>query len=60
MITAQWFECNWATLCILGTYYKEFQIESSTKTITTMSLKADNEIKINYIGSDTGLVDVKS
>jgi len=60
VITAQWFECNWATLCILGTYYKEFQIESSTKTITTMSLKADNEIKINYIGSDTGLVDVKS
>ncbi|MFZ2267304.1 MAG: leukotoxin LktA family filamentous adhesin [Azonexus sp.] len=58
--TASWFECNWATLCIYGTYYKEFNISSTTKEVTTASLKADNKIAIKYIGFDNGGIDVNS
>ena len=59
-MTANWFECNWLTLCIYGTYYKEFEITSLAKTITTDSLKADNRIAIKYIGFDNGAVSVSS
>jgi len=58
--TASWFECNWWTLCAYGTYYKEFEITSLAKTITTDSLKADNRIAIKFIGFDNGAVNVSS
>ena len=58
--TASWFECNWWTLCAYGTYYKEFEITSLAKTITTDSLKADNRIAIKFIGFDSGAVNVSS
>ena len=58
--TASWFQCNWWTLCAYGTYYKEFEITSLAKTITTDSLKADNPLAIKFIGFDTGGVSVSS
>jgi filamentous hemagglutinin family protein len=58
--TASWFVCNWWTLCAYGTYYKEFEITSLAKTITTDSLKADNRIAIKFIGFDSGAVNVSS
>ncbi len=58
--TASWFECNWWTLCAYGTYYKEFEITSLAKTITTDSLKADNQIAIKFIGFDNSAVNVSS
>lgn len=57
---ASWFECNWWTLCAYGTYYTPFTVESSTRSITTVSLKADNSIGIKFIGQDNGLVNVNS
>jgi hypothetical protein len=57
---ASWFECNWWTLCAYGTYYTPFTVESSTRSITTVSLKADNPIGIKFIGQDNALVNVNS
>ncbi|MBU0750688.1 MAG: hypothetical protein KJ787_00105 [Gammaproteobacteria bacterium] len=58
--TKEWFECNWWTLCAVGTYYKEFNITSATKTVTTDSVRADYPIGIEYIGFDQGAVNVSS
>lgn len=55
-----WKECNWWTLCANATYYTEFSISTSTKTVKTTSVKADHPIKISYIGHDQGLVQVNS
>ncbi|MCA1971679.1 MAG: hypothetical protein LDL44_02485 [Caenispirillum sp.] len=60
VVSATWFECNWWTLCIYGTYYTQFTVESSTREITTRSLKADNPIAVKFIGKDNGLVSVTS
>ncbi|WP_374319346.1 leukotoxin LktA family filamentous adhesin [Aquabacterium sp.] len=55
-----WFECNWWTLCVAGTYYQEFSRPSTTRVISTTSVKADNPISISFIGVDNGIVDVVS
>ena len=55
-----WFNCNWWTLCAYGTYYKEFSIQSATKTVTTDSVRADYPIGIEFIGFDRGKIDVSS
>ncbi len=58
--TASWFECNWWTLCAYGTYYKEFSIDSMSKTVITDSVKGDNRIAVKFIGFDNGEVKVNS
>lgn len=55
-----WKECNWWTLCANATYYTEFSVATSTKTVKTTSVRADYPIKISYIGHDQGLVQVSS
>lgn len=52
--------CNWWTLCIASekTYY--YKLEQEYTTIVTESLKADNPIGINFIGSNTGAINVTS
>ena len=55
-----WFDCNWWTLCIAGTYYQEFSRPKVTRDVFTTSVKADNPISISFIGVDNGVVDVTS
>lgn len=55
-----WKECNWWTLCANATYYTEFSVATSTKTVKTTSVRGDYGIKISYIGHDQGLVQVNS
>lgn len=52
--------CNWWTLCIASkkTYYYELRQEYTT--IVTESLKADYLIGVNFIGSNTGAINVTS
>ncbi|MBW6507438.1 MAG: leukotoxin LktA family filamentous adhesin [Rhodobacteraceae bacterium] len=52
--------CNWWTLCIASekTYYYELRQEYTT--IITESLKADYPIGVNFIGSNTGAINVTS
>ncbi|MDP2062929.1 MAG: hypothetical protein Q8J98_07460 [Phaeovulum sp.] len=52
--------CNWWTLCIASekTYYYELRQEYTT--IITESLKADYPIGVNFIGSNTGAINVSS
>ncbi|PKP69224.1 MAG: hypothetical protein CVT82_11785, partial [Alphaproteobacteria bacterium HGW-Alphaproteobacteria-4] len=52
--------CNWWTLCIASekTYYYELRQEYTT--IITQSLKADYPIGVNFIGSNTGAINVTS
>ena len=52
--------CNWWTLCIAQNYTYTYRLDQKFTTITTNSLKADNPIAINFIGSDTGGISVKS
>ena len=58
--TGQYRDCNWWTLCIASkvTYY--YTINQKYTVITTESLKADHAIGINFIGSDSGSIDVSS
>jgi hypothetical protein len=52
--------CNWWTLCIASNVTINFKYDQKYTVITTNSLKADNPIKINFIGSDTGGITVNS
>ncbi|MDM0029447.1 leukotoxin LktA family filamentous adhesin [Variovorax saccharolyticus] len=58
--TGEWSSCNWWTLCIAGDYHMTFTETTPTKTITTKTLKADNPIRIEFSGYDTGTVAVNS
>jgi hypothetical protein len=53
-------DCNWWTLCIASDVTIYYTLNQKYTVVTTNSLKADNAIAINFIGSDTGLVSVKS
>ncbi|WP_164730655.1 leukotoxin LktA family filamentous adhesin [Pelagibacterium montanilacus] len=53
-------DCNWWTLCIASKVTISYKIDQKYTIITTNSLKADNPIAINFIGSDTGAVTVES
>jgi hypothetical protein len=55
-----WTDRHWWSLWAYATYYREFTIHSTSKTVITDSLKADNPIAIRYIGFDNGQVDVTS
>ncbi|WP_372841229.1 beta strand repeat-containing protein, partial [Phaeovulum sp.] len=52
--------CNWWTACIASekTYYYELRQEYTT--IITQSLKADYPIGVNFIGSNTGAINITS
>src|SRR6185437_6283032 len=53
-------DCNWWTLCIASDYTYYYHLDQKYTTVTTNSLKADHPIDINFIGSDTGAIDVNS
>ena len=55
-----WTDCNWWTLCADSDKYTPYTIDQKYTTITTNSLKADYPIAINFIGSNTGAVNVSS
>jgi hypothetical protein len=52
--------CNWWSLCIASDVTDYYTLDQKFTTITTNSLKADNQIGINFIGSNTGAINVKS
>lgn len=52
--------CNWWTLCIASKVTLYYSINQKYTTITTNSLKADNPIAVEFIGSNTGGVTVNS
>ena len=52
--------CNWWTLCIVSTTTYYYSLAQEYTTITTSSLKADYDIAVNFIGSDTGAINVIS
>src|SRR6185437_6716521 len=52
--------CNWWTICIDSDVTTDYLLDQKYTTITTNSLKADNPIGINFIGSDTGGITVAS
>ncbi|OJX15880.1 MAG: hypothetical protein BGO82_13335 [Devosia sp. 67-54] len=52
--------CVWWTACIASDYTYYYKLTQHYTTITTNSLKADNPIGINFIGSDTGAITVNS
>ncbi|RZI65243.1 MAG: leukotoxin LktA family filamentous adhesin, partial [Variovorax sp.] len=58
--TDEWSNCNWWTLCIAGDYHQKFTETTPTTTITTKTLKADNPIRIEFSGYDTGTVAINS
>ncbi len=53
-------KCNWWTFCIVSdvTYY--YSLKQEYTTITTNSLKADYPIDVNFIGSNTGAINITS
>jgi hypothetical protein len=53
-------DCNWWTLCIASDVTIYYTINQKYTVVSTNSLKADNGIAINFIGSDTGAINVKS
>jgi filamentous hemagglutinin family protein len=55
-----WIDCNWWTLCSQATHYQEYSIASVDKTTVTDKVKADYPIGIEFIGFDTGKVDIVS
>lgn len=58
--TNEYSYCDWWSLCITQTYHIDFSRITPTKQITSHYLRADNPIGIEFIGSDSGTVDVKS
>ncbi|HLH47929.1 MAG TPA: hypothetical protein VKV96_01200, partial [Roseiarcus sp.] len=53
-------DCNWWTLCIASDEITDYTLDEKYTTIVTNSLKADNPIAINFIGSNTGSIAVNS
>ena len=58
--TATSTKCNWWTLCIVSTTTQYYTLNQEYTTITTNSLKADNDIAINFIGQDKGSINISS
>ncbi|WP_299742259.1 leukotoxin LktA family filamentous adhesin [Devosia sp.] len=58
--TGQRRDCNWWTLCIASNVTLYYTINQKYTVVTTNSLKADNPIGINFIGSNTGAINVTS
>lgn len=55
-----WKDCNWWTLCANARHYHEFTITTGSKTTITDSVRGDYGIGIEYIGFDTGSVNIAS
>ncbi|AWB50708.1 hypothetical protein HYN69_17915 (plasmid) [Gemmobacter aquarius] len=53
-------DCNWWTLCIVSDITTYFRLTQDYTTITTNSLKANYPIGVNFIGSNTGAINVTS
>ena len=58
--TGEHTSCDWWSLCIASDHTYYYTLDQKFTTITTNSLKADNPIDINFIGSDSGSVTVAS
>ena len=58
--TDEWSKCNWWTLCVAQNTYAAWTETEGTLTVTSHSLKADNPINIQFIGSDSGTVNINS
>jgi hypothetical protein len=52
--------CNWWTLCIASQKTFYYELRQAYTTIVTESLKADYPIGVNFIGSNTGAINVTS
>lgn len=52
--------CIGWTLCTVWRVTTNYQVTQDYRTVTTHSLKADNPIGINFIGSDAGSINVSS
>jgi len=53
-------KCNWWTLCIASEKTRYYELRQEYTTIVTESLKADYPIGVNFIGSDTGGINITS
>lgn len=58
--TGEKSNCNWWTLCIAQNYTMYFTQTVGSKEVVTNSMKASYPIAVNFIGRDTGLVNVTS
>jgi hypothetical protein len=52
--------CNWWTLCIASQKTFFYELRQAYTTIVTESLKADYPIGVNFIGSNTGAINITS
>ncbi|QDL54472.1 leukotoxin LktA family filamentous adhesin [Rhodoferax aquaticus] len=57
--TNQWSVCDW-WFCVTQQYYIDYSIVTPIKTIQSTIIKADNPIGIEFIGADTGKINVQS
>ena len=57
---ASWRDCNWWTLCINSTHYREYFRTTGTTNLNGFSVKGDYGIGIEFIGFDEGLIDITS
>ncbi|GGD47721.1 leukotoxin LktA family filamentous adhesin [Sinisalibacter lacisalsi] len=53
-------KCNWWTLCIASEKTRYYELRQEYTTIITESLKADYPIGVNFIGSNTGAINITS
>ncbi|WP_139828319.1 hypothetical protein [Maritimibacter sp. HL-12] len=53
-------KCNWWTLCIASEKTRYYELRQEYTTIVTESLKADYPIGVNFIGSNTGGINITS
>jgi hypothetical protein len=58
-ILRRWSECDpW--LCITSRKYTQYRVTTPEKTITLTTVKGDYSIPINFIGSDSGSINISS
>ncbi len=57
--TDSWSKCDW-WLCVTSQYFMEFNVREGSKSVSTHSLAADYPIAIEFIGQDTGSIDIDS
>jgi len=53
-------KCNWWTLCVVSEKTRYYELRQEYTTIITESLKADYPIGVNFIGSNTGGINITS
>jgi hypothetical protein len=60
VLGASGIDCNWWTICAQATHWQEYTIASVEKTTVTDRVRADYPIGIEFIGFDSGKVDIVS